>query len=135
MTTGKPVLPILALLILPACGGQVVPPAPSAASPEPDPVKGRHGRALRRAARAGRAARVKALLADGADPDADDPNSRKTALHWAALNGHQAVVKLLVAAGADVTLMDGNGFRAADLARANGEDEIEQVLKKAGAGQ
>ena len=135
MTPGKPVLPILALLMLPACGGQVVPPAPGTSSPESELVKGRHGRALRRAARAGRAARVQALLADGADPDADDPNSRKTALHWAALNGHQAVVKLLVAAGADVTLMDGDGFRAADLARANGEDEIEQVLKKAGAGE
>jgi ankyrin repeat protein len=54
------------------------------------------------AAKAGDHSAVEALLRDGADVNAREPEDHTYALHWAAASGHLDVVRLLVDAGADV---------------------------------
>lgn len=54
------------------------------------------------AAKAGDFSAVQALLRDGADVNAREPEDQTYALHWAAAAGHLEVVRLLVEAGGDV---------------------------------
>jgi ankyrin repeat protein len=109
---------------------------PPVASQEAEPRwrgsgEGRYGAALRRAAAAGDVAEVRRLLARGAEPDAQAPRNRKTALHLAAAAGHAAVVRTLLAGGAHVEAQDSDGFTPAQRARENGHDEIVRLLEAA----
>jgi len=76
---------------------------------------------------AGDAARVRALVAAGADPNEREPGDNATPLHFAAANGRLEIVRALLDAGADVhghgDLHDGDviGWAAGDPANvANG---------------
>jgi ankyrin repeat protein len=93
--------------------------------------------ALMGAAFAGRLDNVKALLDAGADINSKD-NKGTTALMVATI-GRQRLfktaeaVKLLLEKGADVTIKDKEGKTALEYAKENGDDEIINLLKQAGA--
>ena len=96
------------------------------------PARLASGHALLLAARRGEAARVSALLALGADPDARDA-SGATALHWAAggLPGRVEVVEALLQAGAAVDAADLAGVTP--LMRARFRPAVTRALLRAGA--
>ena len=83
---------------------------------------------LHSAAAARDAAAVRALLINGADPDARQQRGI-TAMHAAAMHGDREIVSLLMASGADVTLADDDGTTAADYARRGGFEEIATELE------
>jgi ankyrin repeat protein len=56
--------------------------------------------------------RVKALLDDGAEVDAEDPANEATAAFYAAARGHLQVTRLLVEKGADLKVRARNGATA-----------------------
>ena len=87
------------------------------------------GQALHDAASNGDVAKVKTLLAQGADVNYQNQYGR-TALMKTALKGHVAVVKLLLAQGADVNLKNKKGKTALSVAK---NKEVIQLLKAAGA--
>jgi hypothetical protein len=96
-----------------------------------------HGRetpraALGEAARAGDAARVKALVAGGADVNARDAQGR-TVLLQAVEAGSAPSVAVLVAAGADVDAADNNGLTALIEATRLGHEDVVASLLDAGA--
>ena len=79
---------------------------------------------------------LKALLAAGADPNAealDDGIPLGTSLHLAAENGNLEFVRVLLAAGADLDARDGDGATPLHLAAAHGHPELVQALLAAGA--
>ena len=85
--------------------------------------------ALIEAARKGDTAKVKTLLAEGAEVNHQDQYGY-TALIWAANKGHAEVEKHLLAEGADVNLKNKNGKTALSVAT---NKEVIQLLKAAGA--
>jgi ankyrin repeat protein len=92
---------------------------------------------LLQAAEGGDAARVRELLAAGADPEARDAEGA-SALMLAAHGGHLDAVRALIDAGADVNAADARGFGA--LARAvhnpdldRGFPDVVKALIDAGA--
>ena len=87
---------------------------------------------LTAAVRAGDAARVRALLADGADVNAPQGDGA-TALHWAAHRNDAETAALLIAAGADVDAANALGATPLWLAAANGSAPIAARLLEAGA--
>lgn len=86
--------------------------------------------ALHDAALAGQRAAAEALLKHGANIDARDSESGATPLHQAASWGRRGVVELLLARHADPRIKDKNGHTALDLAVANGQAEVAEVLKR-----
>jgi cytohesin len=106
--------------------------ARAAGRAEAGAAEDRMGPALRRAAAAGDVDELKRLLANGADPDAQAPRNRKTALHLAAAAGHEAVVVALIEAGANVNAQDSDGFTPAQRARESGYNYIIRLLEEAG---
>jgi ankyrin repeat protein len=84
------------------------------------------------AARTGKPGPVAALLAQGANANAQESRGQ-TALMWAAAEGHSDVVTMLIAAGADpkATLID-SGFTAFFFAVREGHAEVVQALLDAG---
>ncbi len=64
------------------------------------------------AAKNGDTAAVKALLANGADPNAKAGRVGWTVLMVAAMKGHTAAVETLLGAGADVNAKDKDGWAA-----------------------
>jgi ankyrin repeat protein len=86
--------------------------------------------ALHDAALAGQRAAAEALLKHGANIDARDSESGATPLHQAASWGRRGVVELLLARHADPSIKDKNGHTALDLAVANGQAEVAEVLKR-----
>jgi hypothetical protein len=95
----------------------------AASGPEPE---------LLAAARRGDAARVRALLRGGADPDARNERGF-TALMAAAGEGHTDVARLLLRAGADVDASTSSGWTALMEATAQGRTETAAFLIDAGA--
>jgi hypothetical protein len=81
-------------------------PAPA----DPWPALGEREQKLRHAIFAGDEDGVKALLAQGADPNVVDQYGLN-ALFYAALVDHKAIAKQLVARGADGTLRDDHGWQ------------------------
>jgi ankyrin repeat protein len=86
--------------------------------------------ALHDAALAGQRPAAEALLKHGANIDARDSESGATPLHQAASWGRRSVVELLLARHADPRIKDKNGHTALDLAVANGQAEVAEVLKR-----
>ena len=87
---------------------------------------------LTEAARSGDAARVAALLDQGADARAAEPDGT-TALHWAARVAAAEVVEHLLAAGADPERANRYGITPLALAAESGEPVIVGALLAAGA--
>jgi ankyrin repeat protein len=84
--------------------------------------------ALARAAFAGDEARVKALLASGANPD--DRWDGRPALGLAASKGHLGVLKVLLAAGASVDGVDNNGNTALHYAATvDGQGAVDLLIR------
>ena len=82
------------------------------------------------AARAGLAARVRALLAAGTPAGARDDLGR-TALHWAAMGGNIEIVRMLLDAGVPVDAPDKNGWTPLSLIEDSAE--VAKLLVERGA--
>ncbi len=76
---------------------------------------------------------VKQALADGADPNAQDPQSGSTLLATAALMGHTKVVALLLEHGADINGRSRDGGTALHAAAFLGRIETVKFLLEKGA--
>ncbi len=76
---------------------------------------------------------VKQALADGADPNAQDPQSGSTLLATAALMGHTEVVALLLEHGADINGRSRDGGTALHTAAFLGRIETAKFLIEKGA--
>ena len=76
---------------------------------------------------------VKQALADGADPNAQDPQSGSTLLATAALMGHTQVVALLLEHGADINGRSRDGGTALHAAAFLGRIETVKFLLEKGA--
>ena len=76
--------------------------------------------------------RVKALLADGANPNTTTDNGI-TVLMGEAYNGHSDIVRLLLDADVTVDAKDENGLTALVYAMCGGHIDIMNLLKNAGA--
>lgn len=82
----------------------------------------------------GRRAVVEALLAAGADLQAESDLTRgRVPLTYACANGHLEIVGLLIEHGADVNAEDHNGDRAIHEAAAKGYNEVVKLLIEHGA--
>ena len=79
----------------------------------------------------GRSEEVKRLLADGADPNAEDQGW--PALVGAALEGHEQCLTLLLGAGAEVDRPNENGVTPLYIAAQNGHEQCLKLLLGAGA--
>jgi ankyrin repeat protein len=86
---------------------------------------------LHAVAEGGHVAQVRALLDQGADPNARDAEGR-TPLHLAAANGHQATAEALLDGGADINARDADGHTPLDEAIAKGHDGMSAFLKSRG---
>jgi len=85
------------------------------------------------AAQAGDAEQVRALLRNGADANAAQPDGL-TALHWAAMNDSEEIVEVLLYAGATVRpLTRVGGYTPLHLAARSGHADIVKALLAAGA--
>ena len=76
---------------------------------------------------------VKQALADGADPNAQDPQSGSTLLATAALMGHTEIVALLLEHGADINGRSRDGGTALHAAAFLGRIETVKFLLEKGA--
>ncbi len=75
---------------------------------------------------------VRALLADGTNPDARDRYGQ-TGLMLAAYAGHREVVEALIASGARLDVVAKFGMSALMMAIVGGQVEVAHVLARAGA--
>ena len=76
---------------------------------------------------------LKALITAGANLSARDNNEGATALHVAAAKGYVECVKALIAAGANLNAKDNRGFTPLFIASVACSDDVEAVLRDAGA--
>ena len=90
------------------------------------------GQELLDAARAGTVRAVHALVEQGADVNASEPDGT-TALHWAARQNDLAIVQLLLDRGARVDAANRYGIRPLFLAATNGDPRVVSRLLAAGA--
>ena len=81
----------------------------------------------------GNLAAVKQALTDGADPNAQDPQSGSTMLSIAALMGHTEIVTVLLKHGADVNAKSRDGSTALHAAAFLGRAETTELLLEKGA--
>ena len=81
----------------------------------------------------GNLASVKQALTDGADPNAEDPQSGSTMLSIAALMGHTEIVTVLLEHGADVNAKSRDGGTALHAAAFLGRAEATKLLLEKGA--
>ena len=92
---------------------------------------GKHGAALRAAVVRGDIAKVKALIADGADVNAQDDDVRNTPLHLAVAKGRLDLIDALLQGGAEPNLMNRDGFTPLTSAEFHGRKDIIKKLKAA----
>jgi uncharacterized protein len=76
--------------------------------------------------------RVRALVADGGNPNQVDEQSR-TALHYAATNGNLTIVAILIKASAKLDAKDKLGNTPLHLAADRNQAEVAQLLLDVGA--
>ena len=76
---------------------------------------------------------VRALLADGADPNLNPNRYGWTALHFAANRGHDGIVRALLAGGAKTYLENYIGWTPLHYAAFAGHGEVIGTLLAAGA--
>ncbi len=91
------------------------------------------GTAIMFAARAGHTEIAKLLIDAKANLNIQGRYAGTTALMWAAQYGSTDIVKLLIEAKANVNLKNKHGQTALTLANENGNREIANILKAAGA--
>ncbi len=91
------------------------------------------GTAIMFASRAGHTEIVKLLIDAKANLDIQGRYAGTTALMWAAQYGSLDIVKLLIEAKANINLKNNSEQTALTLANENGNMEIVNILKKAGA--
>jgi len=84
------------------------------------------------AARSGDAAALKQALATGMSADAEDAQSKRTALHFAAESGNAATVTMLLEAKANPNAKDRTGKTPVTIAAERGKAEVLAALLKAG---
>lgn len=84
------------------------------------------------AARSQNVIAVRSLLAEGADPDASQPDGA-TALHWAVYRDNLDMVNALLAAGADINSVNRLGASPLYIAAKSGNGELIGRLVDAGA--
>ena len=89
--------------------------------------------ALMKAAAKGEVAKVKDLIAKGANPNVKSSDSAVTALHLAAYWGQTEVVNALIAAKADAMAKATQDMGPIDYAASGGQLEAAKALKAAGA--
>jgi ankyrin repeat protein len=85
------------------------------------------------AAKRGNVETVKALLAGGANPNAQESSAGQTALMWALSSRQAAAVDELVKHGADVQLASKTGFTPLMFAAQQGDVDSGRILIRAGA--
>jgi ankyrin repeat protein len=85
------------------------------------------------AARAGDAARVRLLIAEGTNLDQADTNGRRTPLHWGVLGNHMEVVQVLLEGGANPNVGDQAGKTPLEHAAEKSMVEMTALLLKSGA--
>ncbi len=85
----------------------------------------------RRAARNGHLSVVRVLLAAGANVNVSQ-GGRSLLMHVVD-SGDMLTAEMLLAAGADVNYRSGDGMTALDVARENGNRDLEMLLIQAGA--
>ena len=92
--------------------------------------------AIAQAVRKGAADRVRALLAEGADPNVPSPIAGYTALHLALANGDFEMMRALLAGGANAKLRTDRGMDPVGLGIVNGASTavLEQLLAAGAAG-
>ncbi|MDH3468785.1 MAG: ankyrin repeat domain-containing protein, partial [Gammaproteobacteria bacterium] len=90
-------------------------------------------KAVLMAAKSGDPELLRLLLRHHANVNQADPVTGNTALMLAANRGAVQAVTLLLAAGANVNARAKDGWTALEAARMIGDNEIESLLKKAGA--
>ena len=88
-----------------------------------------HGK-LYGASWAGDDARVRELLATGANPNKYKDHAGNTALHSAANRGHNEVVTTLITAGADLNIQNKNGDTALHIIAKRGKHELMKLWDK-----
>jgi hypothetical protein len=76
---------------------------------------------------------VQYLLDRGASPNAEGVDGISTALIDASIYNYKAIVQMLLSEGADVNQTDSEGKTALQRASQEGNEEIVQTLKRAGA--
>jgi len=69
----------------------------------------------------------------GASPNAEGVDEISTALIDASIYNHKAIVQMLLSEGADVNQTDSEGKTALQRASQEGNKDIVQILKRAGA--
>ena len=85
------------------------------------------------ASRDGNDARVRELLAAGAEPDKYKDSWDDTALNEAARLGRDSTVSILIQHGADINRQNKNGYTALHRAAASGQNAVVSTLLQAGA--
>ena len=71
---------------------------------------------------------VKFLLDNGAYPQAEDPKSGDTLMHYAALHGYYKIVKTLIGRGGDVDAKNSEGFTPLHEAARTGQADVVNLL-------
>jgi ankyrin repeat protein len=105
---------------------------PAAAQVAPDRAELAAYAGLHRAAANGDAVQIKALLAEGADPNARDAAGR-TPLHVAAFGSRYDAVRALVAGGADINALENSRYDVVTIAAVKNDVRMVKLALELGA--
>lgn len=111
----------------------VAAPEPAAAVPVPSPAAQAQPHSLQALAARGDEEGVRRLLAEGADPEAKDPATGASVLHYAVMRGNRAIVALLLERGVDVNSRTRTGTTPLHSAVLYNHYEVAEMLLARGA--